>query len=156
MRLLQRFTVTALIGFLALLTGENFASAQIKIGSVLSVSGPASFLGDPEKRTLEIYVDEINAKGGVNGQKLQLIVYDDAANADNARTFATRLVEEDKVVAMVGGSTTGTTLAMMQIFEDANIPFISLAGAIQIIEPVHRWVFKTPHTDKMACEKIFA
>ena len=105
---------------------------------------------------MEIYVDEINAKGGVNGQKLQLIVYDDAGNADNARTFATRLVEEDKIVAMVGGSTTGATLAMIPVFEDANIPFISLAGAIQIIEPVRKWVFKTPHTDKMACEKIFA
>lgn len=153
---LQRFAVAAAAGLIGLLNLGDSASAQIKIGSVLSVTGPASFLGDPEKRTLEIYVDEINAKGGVNGQKLQLVVYDDAGSADNARTFATRLVEEDKVVAMVGGSTTGTTLAMVQIFEDAHIPFISLAGAIQIIEPVHRWVFKTPHTDKMACEKIFA
>jgi branched-chain amino acid transport system substrate-binding protein len=152
----RRFTVTAGIGILALISAGYQASAQIKIGSVLSVTGPASFLGDPEKRTLEIYVDEINAKGGVNGQKLQLIVYDDAGNANNARTFATRLVEEDKVVAMVGGSTTGATLATIPVFEDAKIPFISLAGGIQIIEPVHKWVFKTPHTDRMACEKIFA
>jgi branched-chain amino acid transport system substrate-binding protein len=154
--MLHRFTVTAGIGILALISAGYQASAQIKIGSVLSVTGPASFLGDPEKRTLEIYVDEINAKGGVNGQKLQLIVYDDAGNANNARTFATRLVEEDKVVAMIGGSTTGATLAMIPVFEDAKIPFISLAGGIQIIEPVHKWVFKTPHTDRMACEKIFA
>jgi len=139
-----------------LLAGEHGASAQIKIGSVLSVTGPASSLGDPEKRTLEMYVDEINAKGGVNGQKLQLTVYDDGGDANNARTFATRLTEEDKVVAVVGGSTTGSTLAMIPVFEDAQLPFISLAGAIQIIEPVRKWVFKTPHTDKMACEKIFA
>ena len=132
------------------------AAAQIKIGSVLSVTGPASFLGDPEKKTLEMYVDDINAKGGVNGQKLQLIVYDDGGDANNARTFATRLVEEDKIDAMVGGTTTGSTMAMIPVFEDAQIPFISLAGAIQIVEPVHKWVFKTPHTDKMACEKIFA
>jgi branched-chain amino acid transport system substrate-binding protein len=156
MRALQHFIVTAGIGLFALLGAGHQASAQIKIGAVLSVSGPASFLGDPEKKTLEIYVDEINAKGGVNGQKLQLVIYDDAGNAENARTFATRLVEEDKVVAMVGGSTTGATLAMIPVFEDAKIPFISLAGAIQIIEPVRAWVFKTPHTDKMACEKIFA
>ena len=156
MRALQHLTATAAIGLSALLSAGLQASAQIKIGAVLSVTGPASFLGDPEKKTLEIYVDEINAKGGVNGQKLQLIVYDDAGNAENARTFATRLVEEDKIVAMVGGSTTGSTLAMIPVFEDANIPFISLAGAIQIIEPVRKWVFKTPHTDKMACEKIFA
>ena len=156
MRAMQHFTATAAIGLCALLGAGLQASAQIKIGSVLSVTGPASFLGDPEKKTLEIYVEEINAKGGVNGQKLQLIVYDDAGNANNARTFATRLVEEDKIDAMVGGSTTGSTLAMIPVFEDAKIPFISLAGAIQIVEPVHTWVFKTPHTDKMACEKIFA
>ena len=146
----------AVFGLAILLAGEHNAAAQIKIGSVLSVTGPASFLGEPEKRTLEIYVDEINAKGGVNGQKLALIVYDDGADANNARTFATRLVEEDKVAAMVGGTTTGATLAMIPVFEDAQMPFISLAGAIQIIEPVRKWVFKTPHTDKMACEKIFA
>ena len=137
-------------------SGVGEASAQVKLGAVLSVTGPASFLGDPEKKTLEMYVDEINAKGGVNGQKLQLVVYDDGADANAARTFATRLVEEDKVVAMVGGTTTGATLAMMPVFEEAQIPLISLAGAIQIIEPVRKWVFKTPHTDKMACEKIFA
>jgi branched-chain amino acid transport system substrate-binding protein len=156
MRAMQHFTATAAIGLCVLLGAGLQASAQIKIGSVLSVTGPASFLGDPEKKTLEIYIEEINAKGGVNGQKLQLIVYDDAGNANSARTFATRLVEEDKIDAMVGGSTTGATLAMIPVFEDAKIPFISLAGAIQIIEPVHKWVFKTPHTDKMACEKIFA
>jgi branched-chain amino acid transport system substrate-binding protein len=155
MKALRRVTGAIAIGLLGFLGAGYEASAQIKIGSVLSVSGPASFLGDPEKKTLEIYVDEINAKGGVNGQKLQLVVYDDAGNADNARTFATRLVEEDKIVAMVGGTTTGSTLAMIPVFEDAKIPFISLAGAIQIIQPVRRWVFKTPHTDKMACEKIF-
>src|SRR5665811_2083225 len=92
MRALQRFTVTAGIGLLALLGAGHQASAQIKIGAVLSVTGPASFLGDPEKKTLEIYVEDINATGGVNGQKLQLIVYDDGGKASEALTFAKRLV----------------------------------------------------------------
>jgi len=144
------------IGVSVLLAASNQTSAQTKIGAVLSVTGPASFLGDPEKKTLEMYVEAINAKGGVNGQKLQLVIYDDGGDANNARTFATRLVEEDKIVAMIGGTTTGSTLAMIPVFEDAQIPFISLAGAVQIIEPVRKWVFKTPHTDRMACEKIFA
>ena len=141
---------------LATAMASDEASAQVKIGAVLSVTGPASFLGDPEKKTLEMYVADINAKGGVNGQQMQLIIYDDGGDANEARTFATRLIEEDKVVAMVGGTTTGSTLPMMPLFEDAQIPFISLAGAVQIIEPVRKWVFKTPHTDRMACEKIFA
>jgi branched-chain amino acid transport system substrate-binding protein len=130
--------------------------ADVKIGAVLSVTGPASFLGDPERKTLDMYVAEINANGGVNGQKLQLVSYDDAGDASAARTFATRAIEDDKVVAMIGGTTTGTTLAMIPLFEEAEIPFISLGGAVQIVEPVRKWVFKTPHTDRMACEKIFA
>ena len=148
--------IAAAVGFgLAGVLGAGEVSAQVKVGAVLSITGPASFLGDPEKKTLEIYVEDINAKGGVNGQKLRLVGYDDGADANAARTFATRLVEEDKVVAMVGGTTTGATLAMIPVFEDAQMPFISLGGAIQIVEPVRKWVFKTPHTDKMACEKIF-
>jgi branched-chain amino acid transport system substrate-binding protein len=156
MRAMQHFTAAAAIGLCAVLGAGLPASAQIKIGSVLSFTGPASFLGDPEKKTLEMYVADINAKGGVNGKKLQLFIYDDGANPNNARTFATRLIEQDKIDAMVGGSTTGATLAMIPLFEEAKIPFISLAGAVQIIQPVRKWVFKTPHTDTMACEKIFA
>jgi branched-chain amino acid transport system substrate-binding protein len=154
---MENLRVAAALGFgLASALAAGPAAAQVKIGAVLSVSGPTSFLGDPEKKTLDIYIDDINAKGGINGQKLQLVVYDDGNDANTARTFATRLVEDDKVVAMIGGTSTGATLAMMRVFEEAQIPFISLAGGIQIIEPVHKWVFKTPHTDRMACQKIFA
>ncbi|MBA5779404.1 ABC transporter substrate-binding protein [Stappia sp. F7233] len=135
--------------------GGAGAADTIKIGASLSVTGPAAFLGDPEARTLKMYVDDINAAGGVNGKQLELVVYDDAGDANNARTFATRLVEDDGVIAVVGGSTTGTTMAMVPVYEEAGIPFISLAGAVVIIDPVKEFVFKTPHTDKMACEKIF-
>jgi len=130
-------------------------SEPIRIGAVLSVTGPASFLGDPEDKTLRLYVNRVNQAGGVNGRQIQLIVYDDGGDANRARTFATRLVEDDNVVAMVGGTTTGTTMAMRPVFEDARIPFISLAGGIEIIDPVSPYTFKTPHTDRMACEKIF-
>jgi branched-chain amino acid transport system substrate-binding protein len=152
---IKRVIAAIAVALATLIAGGQYASAEVKIGAVLSVTGPASFLGDPEKKTLEMYVDEINAKGGVNGQKLQLVIYDDGAKASEALTFAKRLVDEDKIVAMVGGSTTGSTLAMIPVFEEAQIPFISLAGGIQIIQPVRKWVFKTPHTDTMACEKIF-
>lgn len=149
--------IRTLIPALAVLAVALPADAQepIKIGSTLAASGPASFLGDPEKKTLEIYVDKINEAGGVLGRPLELIVYDDGADPSQARTFATRLVEDDEVVAVVGGSTTGTTMAMVPIFEDYEVPLISLAGAVVIIDPVKPFVFKTPHTDKMACEKIF-
>ena len=139
----------------ALLLASTAAHADAKIGAVLAVTGPASFLGDPEKKTLEMYVDDINAHGGVNGQKIKLIVYDSGGNPNKSKTFATRLIEEDKVDAVIGDSTTGATLAIMPVFEEAHVPLISLAGAVQVIQPVRKWVFKTPHTDTMACAKIF-
>jgi len=153
----RRLFAAVMIGAAALAFGAPQAAAQapIRIGAVLSVTGPASFLGDPEARTLRLYVDRINQAGGVLGRRLDLIIYDDGGDANRARTFATRLVEDDRIVAMVGGTTTGTSMAMIPVFEEARIPFISLAGGIEIIEPVKPFTFKTPHTDKMACEKIF-
>ena len=140
-----------------LLFASAAASAQepIRIGAFLSVTGPAAFLGDPELKTLELYVERVNADGGLLGRKLQLTSYDDGGDAEKARTFAKRLIEQDKVDVIVGGSTTGTTMAAVPLAEQAGVPFISLAGAVVIVEPAKKWVFKTPHTDRMACEKIF-
>jgi branched-chain amino acid transport system substrate-binding protein len=139
----------------ALLVCTAAAHAEIKIGAVLSITGPASFLGEPEKKTLEMYVKDLNAAGGVLGQQITTIIYDDGGDASKARTFATRLVEEDKVDAVLGGSATGPSLAIAPIFEEAGVPFIALAGAAAIVVPVRKWVFKTPHTEPMSCGKIF-
>ncbi len=141
---------TGIVGAAAL------AQEPIRIGAFLSATGPAAFLGDPELKTLELYVDKLNAGGGIGGRKLQLFAYDDGGDAEKARTFAKRLIEQDKVDVIVGGSTTGTTMAAVPLVEAAGTPFVSLAGAVVIVEPVKKWVFKTPHTDRMACEKIFA
>lgn len=132
------------------------AQQPIKIGAFLSATGPAAFLGDPEQKTLDMYVEELNKKGGVLGRKLQLVSYDDGGDAEKARTFTKRLIEQDNVDIILGGTTTGTTMAVVPLVEQAGIPFVSMAGAVVIVEPVKKWVFKTPHTDRMACERIFA
>ncbi len=147
------FTAIAAAALIA--GGPALAQQPIKVGAFLSVTGPAAFLGDPEQKTLEMYIEDINKAGGVLGRKLQLVGYDDAGDAEKARTFAKRLIEQDKVDFILGGSTTGTTMAVVPLVEAAGIPFISMAGAVVIIEPVKKWVFKTPHTDRMACERIF-
>ena len=131
------------------------AGDPIRIGSVLSVSGPAAFLGDPELKTLQLYVEKINAEGGVLGRKLELVHYDDGSDAAKANSFTKRLIESDKVDVLIGGTTTGATMAMAPLVEKASLPFISLAGAVVVIDPVKKWVFKTPHTDRMAAEKVF-
>src|SRR3569833_1013730 len=99
---------TFAIGIAAALLTASSALADIKIGAVLSATGPASFLGDPEKKTIEMYVADINAKGGINGQQIKLFVYDDGGDPNQARTFAIRAIEEDKVDALLAGSTTAT------------------------------------------------
>ncbi len=140
-----------------LATFSCFAQPQpIRVGAFLSVTGGAAFLGDPEQKTLELYVEKLNAAGGVLGRKLELVAYDSAGDAEKARGYVKRLIEQDKVDVIVGGSTTGETMAAVPLVEAAGVPFISLAGAVVIIEPVKKWVFKTPHTDRMACEKVFA
>ena len=155
----MRLAVKLLATAAAMVLSGSLAQAQsqppIKIGAVLSATGGASFLGDPEKKTLEMYVADINAKGGINGRKLDVIIYDDASNPNNARTFATRLIEQDKVDALLAGSTTASTMAIIPLAEEAEIPLINFAGAVQAVTPVKKWNFKTPHTDLMACEKIF-
>lgn len=122
----------------------------IKIGSFLTVTGPASFLGDPELKTLQMYVEDINAKGGVKGRKLELVHYDTGGKAQDAVSFVKRMIQNDKVDLIVGGTTSGDTLAVIPEVEKAGIPLISLAGGIEIVEPVKKWVFKTAHTDRMA------
>ena len=149
--LVKQFALAATLSFAV---ATAWAADPIKIGSVLSVTGPAGSLGDPELKTMQIYVDEINKKGGVIGRPLQLISYDDGSDASKANGFTKRLIEDDKVDIIVGGTTTGATMSMVPLVEKAQIPFISLAGAVVIIEPVKKWVFKTPHTDRMAAERV--
>ncbi len=158
MRFLKNI-VTLLAAFsLVLLSGTGMVQAKdtLKIGSFLAVTGPASFLGDPELKTLQMYIEEINAKGGINGHKVEFVHYDTKGKAKEAKNFVNRLIKKDKVDVIIGGTTSGNSLAVIDIVEKAKVPFISLAGSIKIVEPVKKWVFKTPHTDKMAAEKIFA
>ncbi|WP_432474393.1 ABC transporter substrate-binding protein [Amphritea sp. HPY] len=131
------------------------AGDTIKVGTFLSVTGPASFLGDPELKTLQMYIEDINAKGGIDGKQVELVHYDTGGNAKKAVNFAKRLIKRDKVDVIVGGSTSGSTLASMPEIEKSGVPFISLAGSVKIVDPVSPWTFKTPHTDRMAASKVY-
>jgi len=150
-------SIKKLVAGTALILGafSAFAADPIKIGSVLSVTGPAAFLGEPELQTLQMYIDEINKSGGVIGRQLQLVHYDDGSDANKANGFTKRLLDDDKVDVMIGGTTTGATMSMVPLIEKAGIPFISLAGAVVVIEPVKKFTFKVSHTDRMAAEKIY-
>ncbi len=130
------------------------AKENIKIGALVAATGPASFLGDPELKTLQHYVSKINEKGGVNGAKIELVYYDTGANPKKAVTFTKRLINQDKVSAIIGPSTTGETMAIIKFVQKAKIPLMSMAGGISIVKPVKKYVFKIVATDRMACQKI--
>jgi branched-chain amino acid transport system substrate-binding protein len=131
------------------------APGTIKIGALFSVTGPPSFLGEPERNSARMVVDEINAKGGIKGKKIELVIYDTTGDATKAVQAANRLIKEDKVVAIIGPSTTGESMAVIPVAEKEQIPLISCAAGSKITDPLKKWVFKTAQNDGLAVAKIY-
>lgn len=129
-------------------------SDPIRIGAVLSVTGPIGFIGDPQQKTLELHVKRLNEAGGILGRRIALTIYDDQSEPNNANTFAKRLVDTDKVDVLLGGTVTPTAMAIVPNAERAGVPFVSTGGGLPLVEPVKKWVFKTPHSDRMVAERI--
>ena len=135
---------------------KEVVKEDIKVGAILAVTGGASFLGGPEARTLEMMVEEINANGGVNGHKIDLIIKDSGANPEKAISFTKQLIEEDKVLAIIGPSTSGETMKIKNIVEEAKMILLSCGAAEVIVNPVAKYVFKTPQKDSHAVTKIYS
>jgi branched-chain amino acid transport system substrate-binding protein len=136
------------------------ALAEYKVGAIFSVTGGASFLGDPEKKTAEMVVEKINKAGGINGQQVKLIVYDDESDATKCNLLAKKLIAQDKVVAVIGPSVSGLSLAVVPVFEKEQTPLISCAASYKIVHnektgKPYPWIFKTPQSDSLAVEAIY-
>lgn len=126
----------------------------IKIGAVLAETGP-SFLGVPEANTLKMLAEELNVKGGINGNKVEMIIKDTGGKPESAVSFTKQLIEEEKVFAIIGPSTSGETMAIKNIAEQTETLLLSCAAAEVIVNPVAKWVFKTPQMDSDAVKKIY-
>jgi branched-chain amino acid transport system substrate-binding protein len=155
--------------------GSLSAAEPIKIGFVASITGGASFLGEPEKNTALMVQDWINKQGGINGRPIEIIIEDSKSGESEAVLATKKLIDKDRVVAIIGSSTTGESMAMAPICEKGEIPMISMAAALQIVTPdeeykrivaspraafetprVQRiWIFKTAQTDHSAVEAIY-
>ena len=152
----MRLAVLAILAFaLALPATPAGAAEELKIGALLSVTGPAAFLGAPEARTLEMLTEQVNARGGIAGHKVKLIVKDTGASPEKAVSFARQLIDEEKVFAIIGPSTSGETMAVKPIAEEGKTLLISLAAAEVIVNPVASHVFKTAQKDSHAAALIF-
>jgi len=137
------------------------ALAEYKIGAVFSVTGRTSFLGDPEKKTAEMVAEQINKAGGINGEKLKLIIYDTEGDATKSNLYAKKLITQDKVLVVIGPSLSGTSLAVVPVFEKHETPLISCAASYKIVwdekaNKPYKWIFKTPQTDTMAVDAIYS
>lgn len=153
---------TRIVGAVALVAAVLLALAPVapaadtyKIGGVFSVTGRASFLGDPEKRSMELMVDEINKAGGIDGKMLEAVIYDTEGDPTKAVMSVNKLINKDRVVAIVGPSTTPTTLAVMPLAIRAQVPLISCAAGNKITAPAQPYVFKTAQSDILAVASIY-
>jgi len=131
------------------------AAAPIKVGAIFAVTGGAANLGAPEQRTAEMFVETFNKAAGVNGQKIQLIVKDSASTPAQAISLAKQLIDEEKVLAIIGPSTSGETMAIKNICQEGKTILLSCAAAETIVNPMASYVFKTPQKDSDAVRRIY-
>ncbi len=127
------------------------AAAQIRIGVTISTTGPAASLGVPQRNSIALLPKEIG------GQTVEYIVLDDGADSTRAVANARKLIDENKVDALVGSSTTPASLAMIDVAAEKQVPMISLAASARLIQPMdaqRRWVFKTPQNDSLMADAI--
>jgi branched-chain amino acid transport system substrate-binding protein len=149
-----RIAIVSLVLALAAF-GLGAQKNTVKIGAILAVTGPASNLGAPEAKTLEMLVEQTNAAGGLLGRKVQLVLKDSGASPEKALSFARQLIEEDQVLAILGPSTSGESLKIKDVAEEGRTILLSCAAAEAIVNPVAKWVFKTPQNDAFATLWIY-
>ncbi len=154
MRTLLALVLTACALFWA--PDPTAAQEPYKIGAIFSITGPGSSLGIPERDTALMLEAELNAKGGIKGpdgklHPVKLIIYDDASDETKAVLAAKKLIDEDRVAAIVGTTLSGTSLAILDTVQKAEVPMVSCAAASKIVEPAveRKWVFKTPQSDAL-------
>lgn len=163
--LCRRFGIRTSVALLALLLALSLTAfgcgKQVekpkdfyKIGAVLSTSGPAAPLGQPEQRSLQLLEDKINKEGGIDGVKVKFIIEDDESDPAKASVATTKLIKQENVLAVIGSSSTGATLAMVPVATKEKIPQVCCAAGTKITQPVNKWVFRTPPSDSMAIEKV--
>jgi branched-chain amino acid transport system substrate-binding protein len=144
------FRLGVALAFITLATRPEPARAQasepLRIGMLLSLSGPAAPFGIPERDAVEVLVRKFNNEGGINGRKIELSVYDDATNPTEAARGATQLIQQNKVVAIVGATTGSSTLAAGPVAMRYEVPMVAPNGTLAVTlkeNKFYPWVFRS-------------
>ncbi len=155
MSLKKLFTLIVCVAVMAIAVSCKKQNKEtVKIGAIFAVTGGASFLGAPEAKTVQMLQDEINAAGGINGKDIEIIIKDSSGKPENAISFAKQLIDENKVFAIIGPSTSGESMKIKSICNDAKVILVSCAAAESIVNPIAKYVFKTPQKDSDAAQMI--
>ena len=137
------------------LCGIAVAQEPVKIGCLFDLSGPAGHIGTPSKYVAEMAVDRINKEGGVNGRPVKLVYGDSESDAGKAALQAKRLIENEKVSALIGPTRTESAMAILNIVQKAGIPTVACVGGTPPVDPVRKWVFKSPQKTVTAVERVY-
>ncbi len=131
-------------------------AGDLVVGAVLEVSGPFAVWGIPQRNAIQLLVDELNAKGGIGGRRIRLVVYDNQSKPTEAVVVSKRLVEQDGALAILGGATTPTTLPLIPYVTEQKVPLCSMGSSNRIVEPPaeRQWVFKTPNNTRDIVKKL--
>ena len=126
-----------------LLCGGALAADTIKVGVLLPLTGSQAKFGEIEKRSYEMAAEEINAKGGVNGKKLELLFEDDTGKPDVGRSGVEKLISREKVPVITGGYSSSVTAAAAPVAQQFKVPFVVCTGsADDITEKKYDYVFR--------------
>jgi branched-chain amino acid transport system substrate-binding protein len=131
--------------------------AAYKIGFAPGATGGGAFLGEPERNVGEIIAAQLAEDGGIVGpdgvsHPVEILIGDTESNPDTAVSVARRYVDEDEVVALVMGSVTPISIAVAEVAQEAEVPYVSMASSLAIITDPDTgemlpWVFKTPQSN---------
>lgn len=134
---MKRVSLIVVLSFiLSLYVTAAFAEDAIKVGVILPLTGKQAKFGEIEKQSFVMAAEEINAKGGVNGKKIELLIEDTQGKPDVARSAVEKLITQDKVVIIGGGYTSSETYAAAGVALNKGFPFLVNTGsADNITEP---------------------
>ena len=137
---------------LALAQSQGISKTEIVIGTIQDLSGPIAAFGKQSRNGIQMRVDEINEKNGINGRKFKLVVEDNGYDPKKALLAAQKLVTNDEVFAILGHLGTAPNMAAMPIqFEKNVINFFPLTGSREMFEPPEKlkMAFSPPYFDQM-------
>ena len=130
-------------------SGGAGGAETYKVGAILSLTGSYAALGSSEKNALELEVKRINDAGGVNGKQIELIIEDDGTDEAKAVAAASKLINQDNVIVILGATGTGQSMAARSEIDRAGIPEISMAGGTAITSNFDPLVFQTPWSNTL-------